>query len=240
MPGKSSIARASGAREPRRMKRQLRTFAGLNIEELRHPSDASATEALKKIPGLDKLLVKILEVGLERMFYVEIVASNLRVTPKMFPRLHKSLVWTTKILDIAEPELYVTVDPVPNAWTYGHTKPFITLTSGLIDMMSDVGSCGAVVRAGSRGRALDVHEALRRHHAARRRDGSRGVPAPDPRVRGGRSLDARPRVQCAADGAAHAPVRDATREGARAVVRGRIRDADGHVTCCPPQHGDRK
>jgi len=26
---------------------------------------------------------------------------------------------------------------VPNAWTYGHTKPFITLTSGLIDMMSD-------------------------------------------------------------------------------------------------------
>jgi Zn-dependent protease with chaperone function len=33
--------------------------------------------------------------------------------------------------------MYVTVDPVPNAWTYGHTKPFITLTSGLIDMMSD-------------------------------------------------------------------------------------------------------
>ena len=33
--------------------------------------------------------------------------------------------------------MYVTVDPVPNAWTYGHTKPFITLTSGLVDMMSD-------------------------------------------------------------------------------------------------------
>jgi len=71
------------------------------------------------------------------MFYVENVASNLRVTPKMFGRLHKNLMWATKVLDVPEPEMYVTVDPVPNAWTYGHTKPFITLTSGLIDMMSD-------------------------------------------------------------------------------------------------------
>jgi Zn-dependent protease with chaperone function len=118
-------------------KRKLKMFAGLSAEEFRHASDASATDALKKIPGLDKLLTKILEIGLERMFYVENVSSNLRVTPKMFGRLHKSLVWASKILDVPEPEMYVTVDPVPNAWTYGHTKPFITLTSGLIDMMSD-------------------------------------------------------------------------------------------------------
>jgi Zn-dependent protease with chaperone function len=119
------------------MKRQLRTFAGLSAEDFRHSSDASATDALKRIPGLDKLLAKILEIGLERMFYVENVASNLRVTPKMFGRLYKSLQWGARILDVPEPEMYVTVDPVPNAWTYGHTKPFITLTSGLIDMMSD-------------------------------------------------------------------------------------------------------
>ena len=119
------------------MKRQLRTFAGLSAEDFRHGSDASATDALKKIPGLDRLLAKILEIGLERMFYVENVASNLRVTSKMFGRLYKSLQWGAKILDVPEPEMYVTVDPVPNAWTYGHTKPFITLTSGLIDMMSD-------------------------------------------------------------------------------------------------------
>ncbi|HEY5948203.1 MAG TPA: M48 family metallopeptidase, partial [Kofleriaceae bacterium] len=90
-----------------------------------------------QVPGLDKLLAKILEVGLERMFYIDNIASNLRVTPKMFPRLHKSLTWATKILDVPEPEMYVTTDPRPNAWTNGHTKPFITLTTGLIDMMSD-------------------------------------------------------------------------------------------------------
>jgi len=118
-------------------KRKLRPLTGLSVEELRHPSDARATDALKKIPGLDKALAKLLEYGLERLYYVDNVASNLRVTPRMFGRLHRSLTWATKILDVPEPELYVTVDPVPNAFTYGHTRPFITLTSGLVDMLSD-------------------------------------------------------------------------------------------------------
>ncbi|MEO6775736.1 MAG: peptidase M48, partial [Kofleriaceae bacterium] len=71
-------------------KRKLRTLGKLDVEQFRHPSDAKATDALKRIPGLDKLLAKILEYGLERLYYVDNVASNLRVTAKMFPRLHKS------------------------------------------------------------------------------------------------------------------------------------------------------
>jgi len=118
-------------------KRKLRALPGLTVETFRHPSDLRATEALQKIPGLDKLMTKILEVGLERLAYVENVASNLRVTTKMFGRLHKSLTWACKILDVNEPELYVKVDPVPNAWTFGQTKPFITLTTGLVDMLAD-------------------------------------------------------------------------------------------------------
>ncbi|MCX5746991.1 MAG: M48 family metallopeptidase [Proteobacteria bacterium] len=118
-------------------KRQLKMLPNLSVDAFRHPRDAAATDALKKVPGLDKVLAKILEYGLERLYYVDNVASNLRVTPAMFGKLHRSLTWACKILDVAEPELYVTVDPVPNAFTYGHTKPFITLTSGLIDMLTD-------------------------------------------------------------------------------------------------------
>ena len=118
-------------------KRKLRALPGLDVEKFRHPTDTRATDALKKIPGLDKLLAKILEYGLERLYYVDNVASNLRVTPAMFGRLHRSLTWACKILDVDEPEMYVTVDPVVNAWTYGHTKPFVTVTSGLVDMLSD-------------------------------------------------------------------------------------------------------
>ncbi len=118
-------------------KRKLHVLTGLRAEDFQHPSDIAATDALRKVPGLEKLMAKIMEYGLERLYYVDNVASNLRVTPSMFGRLHRSLDWACKILEVAPPELYVTVDPVPNAFTYGHTKPFITLTSGLIDMLTD-------------------------------------------------------------------------------------------------------
>lgn len=123
--------------EPKAKKRKLRPLPGLDVEEFRHPNDARATDALRKIPGIDTLIKKVMEYGLERLYYVENISSNLRVTPKMFPRLHRSLNWACKILEVPEPEMYVTVDPKPNAFTYGHTKPFIQLTSGIIDMMSD-------------------------------------------------------------------------------------------------------
>ena len=123
--------------DPKAKKRKLRPLPGLDVEDFRHPTDARATDALKRIPGLDRVLAKLLEYGLERLYYVDNVASNLRVTPRMFGRLHRSLTWASKILDVPEPELYIAVDPVPNAFTYGHTKPFITLTSGLVDMLGD-------------------------------------------------------------------------------------------------------
>ncbi len=128
---------STGGEEPKAKKRKLRPLPGLDVEEFRHPNDARATDALRRLPGFDTLVKKIMEYGLERLYYVENISSNLRVTPKMFPRLHRSLTWSCKILEVPEPEMYVTVDPKPNAFTYGHTKPFVQLTSGLIDMMSD-------------------------------------------------------------------------------------------------------
>jgi len=118
-------------------KRQLRTFPGLDASSFQHPDDVVATDALKAVPGIDTVVSKVMEYGFERLYYLDNIAANVRVTRSMFPRLYKSLQWGCKILDIEEPELYVTVDPVPNAFTYGHTKPFIVLTSGLVDMLDD-------------------------------------------------------------------------------------------------------
>jgi len=118
-------------------KRQLRTFPNLVAKDFQHPHDVAATEALKAVPGLDKVIAKIMEYSLERVFYLENIASSVRVTPRMFGRLYRSLGWGCQILDLEEPELYVTLDPVPNAYTYGHTRPFVVLTSGLVDMLDD-------------------------------------------------------------------------------------------------------
>jgi Zn-dependent protease with chaperone function len=118
-------------------KKRLRTFANLEAKDFQHPWDANATEALKSVPGIDLVISKIMEYGLERIFYLNNTASNVRVTERQFPRLYRSLGWGCKILNIEEPELYIAVDPVPNAFTYGRTRPFITMTSGLVDMLDD-------------------------------------------------------------------------------------------------------
>ena len=118
-------------------RRQLKTFPGLDASRFQHPHDVAATEALAGIPGLDLVVSKVMEYGLERIYYLENTADNVRVTPRMFPRLHRYLGWGCRILDVEEPELYVTMDPNPNAFTYGHKSPFIVLTSGLIDLLGD-------------------------------------------------------------------------------------------------------
>jgi Zn-dependent protease with chaperone function len=118
-------------------RKQLKTFPGLGADEFQHPHDQAATEALRGLPGLDLVVSKVLELGLERIYYLENIAENVRVTARMLPRLHKYLGWACKILDVEEPELYVTMDPNPNAYTFGHKRPFIVVTSGLVELLGD-------------------------------------------------------------------------------------------------------
>lgn len=118
-------------------RRQLKTFPGLSAGDFMHPWDVKATAALKAVPGFDRLVAWVMEHSFERVYYLQNVADNVRVTDKMFPRLHRYLRWACKILDVPEPELYVSLDPTYNAYTYGHTKPFIVITSALLDMLDE-------------------------------------------------------------------------------------------------------
>ncbi len=102
-----------------------------------HPWDVKATHALRRVPGLDRLIAKILELGFEKMQYLQNVADNVRVTETMFPSLHRYLGWGCKILELDEPELYVSFSPEANAYTYGHTRPFIVLSSELLEILDE-------------------------------------------------------------------------------------------------------
>lgn len=118
-------------------RKQLKTFPGLEAADFQHPLDVAATDALRRVPGLDLVVAKVLEYGLERISYLENTADNVRVTSRMFPRLYRYLGWGCRILGVDEPELYVTQDPRVNAYTFGHKRPFVVLTSGLIDALGD-------------------------------------------------------------------------------------------------------
>jgi Zn-dependent protease with chaperone function len=123
--------------DPGPKKRKLRTYPGLKAADFMHPWDQKATEALRAVPGFDAVIKKVLEYGLERIFYLQNVADNVRVTERMFPKLHRYLRWGCQILDVPEPELYVSMKFEANAFTYGHTRPFIVLSSGLVDMLDE-------------------------------------------------------------------------------------------------------
>lgn len=123
--------------EPEPLRRRLKTFRDLDPQLLMHPHDAQATRALKRVPGLELLTRKVMEYGFERIYYLDNTADNVRVTPRMFPKLHRYLRWGCQILGVEEPEMYVTMDPEPRAYTYGHTRPFIVLSSGLLDLLDD-------------------------------------------------------------------------------------------------------
>ena len=123
--------------QPQKKQRKLRTYPDLARQAFMHPWDVKATAALHRVPGFDRVIAKVMEYGFERVLFLQNIADNVRVTDKMFPRLYRYLQWSCKVLGVAEPEFYVSLDPVPNAYTYGHTRPFIVMTTGLIELLGE-------------------------------------------------------------------------------------------------------
>lgn len=112
-------------------------FPGLDPSVLQHPYDRAALNALQKIPGLDILVRKFIELFPERVAYIQNVAQTVRVSSTQCPQLYTLLQEACAILDIREPELYVAQTPVPNAFTSGHNNPYIVVTTGLLDLMNE-------------------------------------------------------------------------------------------------------
>lgn len=109
----------------------------INASDFIHPEDAAALEQLENIPGFPALVKKVLSMGLEQLQYGINMASAIRLSPTQLPELYNRLPPICARLGIEEPEFYLQMDPQPNAWTFGDTKVFITITSGLVDMMTD-------------------------------------------------------------------------------------------------------
>lgn len=114
-----------------------RRFPGLDPVVLQHPYDRAALGALQKVPGIDIVVRKFIELFPERVAYIQNVAQTVRATRTQCPQLYASLREACAILDVREPELYVAQHPVPNAATSGHDHPYIIVTTGLLDLLNE-------------------------------------------------------------------------------------------------------
>jgi hypothetical protein len=117
---------------------QRKKLTGLRPQFYEHPFDKRALNALEGTPGLETLVRKCNEYGIERLLRVRYTGSNLRVNEDNFPMIHGQVLLACEILDLPKlPDIYILGDGSINAFTAGVEKPILVLNSGCIDLLTD-------------------------------------------------------------------------------------------------------
>ena len=116
----------------------------MQYTEFIHPEDAAALKALKAIPMLSTIVKKVMDIGAEQLQTGLNMASKVKLSPTQLPRLYNILPPICEQLEIKEPEFYLEMNPAPNAYAFGDTQTAITITSALVDMMSEDELIGVV------------------------------------------------------------------------------------------------
>lgn len=116
---------------------ERKILTGLTAEAFVSDADRWALDKLKKVPLLPLVIRKFHEVGFDRWFYCMNMSMSVRCGPNQYPTLHRMLQESCKVLDMPEPELYLSNHPVPNAFAGGVERPYITLRSGIVNNMTD-------------------------------------------------------------------------------------------------------
>ena len=109
----------------------------LSYKDFIHPVDAAALSKLEKIPGFPALMKKVMELGYEQFSYGFHTASYIKLSDKQLPNIHNKLVNLSVKFEIRTPDLFLEMNPTPNAYTTGDTRTMIRVTSGLIEGFTD-------------------------------------------------------------------------------------------------------
>ena len=101
-----------------------------------HPADRSALVALRKLTGFDIILRNLAGLFSDRSLRLMFLASSVRASEQQFPHLYQTMLDGAYVLDLPRvPELFISQDPRVNAMALGTDKPFIVITTGMVDLM---------------------------------------------------------------------------------------------------------
>jgi Zn-dependent protease with chaperone function len=113
------------------------TLSGITASAWEHPADRTALKALQSIPAIDTVLKAILSPTLEKSLRLSTLASAVRVSSKQFSKIHALHLEACKVLDVQKiPELYISQNPIVNAYAVGWSEPFIVLNSSIIQTLN--------------------------------------------------------------------------------------------------------
>ncbi|NLY02456.1 MAG: M48 family metalloprotease [Rhodopirellula sp.] len=113
-------------------------LTGLHPYEYEHPFDAKALDALQRTPGLDALIRQFNKHAVERLITVQYTGSNLRITKRSYPKIHRLLDIVCETINLpARPSLYLEWAYNIDGFTIGVDNPILVLTSGALDLLTD-------------------------------------------------------------------------------------------------------
>jgi Zn-dependent protease with chaperone function len=120
-------------------------FPGISSRAYEHPADRSALVAMRSLAGFDSVLRRLGGVVREPRLRLLFLATAVRAGEHQFAELHATVTEAAGVLDLPEvPEVYVVRDPAARAMTLGVERPFLVVTSGLLDLMDAEELCFVV------------------------------------------------------------------------------------------------
>ena len=103
-----------------------------------HPLDRDALAAVQQIPGVDSLLKKLIENTFERFDRLFHQASYIRAGDGQLATLQARFEGAAQRLGLEVlPDLFLFTSPEPNAHCGGVERPYVAVSSGLVDLMDD-------------------------------------------------------------------------------------------------------
>jgi len=109
----------------------------VSYREFIHPEDKAAQDQLTSIPIFLSCVKMFMKMGLEQMMHGSNLAEKILLGPNQLPTIYNHVPPVCERLGIDIPEVYLEMTPFPNAYTYGDTRPFLVVTSGLIEWMEE-------------------------------------------------------------------------------------------------------
>lgn len=109
----------------------------MNIPDFIHPEDAAALKTLQAVPALSSVVKAFMNIGVEQLQTGLNLATKIKLSPQQLPKLYNILPPICKQLGIKEPDFFLEMSPIPNAYAFGDTQTAITITSGLVELMTE-------------------------------------------------------------------------------------------------------
>lgn len=135
---KDEGAKGEGASAPHPSAVTRVTLPGISRRAYEHPADRAALTAMRKVPGFEVALRKMVGFIDERSLRHLYLASAVQASPRQYTRVYRLFEESAAVLDLPEtPDLFVAQTPLVNAGAVGVERPFVVLNSGTVDLLDD-------------------------------------------------------------------------------------------------------